>query len=688
MWSLLPLLGVVVLCLPVVLSPFSRRANHLVSRVALSLFGRYVSEINPGRRREAELLRAAHVPQTHRLYASRTLLFVGLFGVTGSVVGVYVGTGVLTALWTSVTAVREAIPAIVTVDSNLGRYRSLFPSTLFVWNLVWSATLGSLTALGTYWIRWGRVRYRVKLRAREIEATLPRTVAFVFALSRSGMPFPRVLATLSRNQQVYGEAAREVGVAVGEMEGFGTDVLTALERMSSRTPSDNLQEFGDNLVSVLGSGRSLSEYLRSQYERYLDEAESRQEQYLELLATFAEVYVTALVAGPLFLITILTVIGLVIDDTLLVIKLVTYLGLPVASLAFVLYVDRVVGSLEAGRFTRGAEGSRPRTSARTAPDGGGVDNRWRPNVERLAAYDRLVTFRRWWDRPVQRLLQAPTATFVATVPLGLAWVLFRSTPLSTDQSLLEALDGPVVEATLFAFVVFAAFYEVKKYRQGAIEDAVPDFLDRMASTNEAGLPVVDSIRRLSKTDLGALTEEIQRTRRDIGWGAEVQTALYRMQRRTGSPTLTRAMTLISNAMIASGDISPILKIAADEAQQTRRLRRERRQEMFTYLLVIYISFLVFVGITVALTVAFIPAVDATSAASADTTQPTAVTSGVLTGLREVNTEPYKLLFFHITAIQGVCSGLVAGLLGAGRIQDGVKHATLLLGLSYVTFLVV
>jgi flagellar protein FlaJ len=51
----------------------------------------------------------------------------------------------------------------------------------------------------------------------------------------------------------------------------------------------------------------------------------------------------------------------------------------------------------------------------------------------------------------------------------------------------------------------------------------------------------------------------------------------------------------------------------------------------------------------------------------------------------VNTGAYELLFFHISAVQAVCSGLIAGQLAEGGVADGVKHAAGLLALTYLVF---
>jgi len=154
----------------------------------------------------------------------------------------------------------------------------------------------------------------------------------------------------------------------------------------------------------------------------------------------------------------------------------------------------------------------------------------------------------------------------------------------------------------------------------------------------------------------------------------------------------RAVALVTNAMHASGDIGPVLRIAADESRATWSLRRERRQVMLTYLIVIYISFLVFLGIIASLSVSFIPAVEEAAIPGAGGTggvpgAPSGPT-GITAGLGAINASAYEQLFFHAAAVQAVCSGLVAGQLGEGSVKDGVKHVVVLLALSLLTFAVI
>ncbi len=718
----LPLLFAVGLLLPLVIEQGSRRANLLVSRIALSLFGDYVANESPRKQDQQSRLRAAHVETTHRVYAARTLLYCLILGVSGSVFGVYGAAALLLVLRVSGETVRAQLPTALSFLADLTRVTELGLSNLFVLTFVSSATVGTVLAFGVYWFRWAMLDEKADNRASEIEATLPRTIAFIYALSRSGMAFPAILDTLTRNRDVYGEAAVEIGVAVRDMNTFGTDVLSALDRMADRTPSEGMEEFGENLASVLGSGQSLSHFLKDQYDRYQEEAEAQQRQYLDLLSTFAEAYVTVLVAGPLFLITILVVIGLVLQETLGFLRIVVYLGVPLASGTFIAYINSSTKTIsetlgeerseipsvgisgitdvvdDEETTLAGGEGSpssaetddgRPSpSSAQTDGGVGTVEDQWAESRERLELYGKFESVLGWLRSPGELVLRNPEYSFAVTVPIGLWWMVARvgAVPLAPVAA-LRTVDTPFVEALLFGTGVFALLYEINKRRVKAIERVIPDFLDRLASINDAGVSVVQSIERLTRSDLDALGPELRRAWQDVRWGADVRAAFRRMERRIDSPMMTRATVLITNAMTASGEIAPVLEIAADEARASRRLQRERQQEMLTYLMVIYISFFVFIGIVFALSSSFIPAIDnANLGGASGGGLPGGVSSSVFGGLGSVDTAAYTLIFFHAAVMQAVFSGLVAGQLGEGSLADGAKHVVILLGLTMIAFL--
>lgn len=686
MLRMLPLLAALALAAVPLVARLYPDLDRPLNRLALAIFGDVAERGTPGSSKRQRSLRAARKPTTYREYAARSYLDAGIYGLSGAVVGAYVLGAVL-------AVVRSADVSTPVFDPA-----ALATGQLFALLLLFTGVVAGVGSFGSYYFRWMLVDHEATARATAIEATLPRTVSFLYALSRSGTPLSRVLETLAENEDAYGAAATELGVAVLDMRTFGTDVLTALRKVGRDTRSDQLAEFTENLASILDSGRNLPPFLADQYERYRDETAAQQEKYLELLSAFAEAYVTALVAGPLFLLTILVVIGLALEDTLPLVRLVAYAGLPFASVVFIVYLNDVTsvlredvdGSHEPGDDEAGpnhadewltggsdAEGMR-------ATDGGRAVDDQRANRERLAVYDGLRIIRRWADAPMESLLRRPEASFLVTIPLGLVWIAFAADPVPMDLfGAIAALDRPAVQAIIFTVGCYSLAYEINKRRVRAMEASVPDFLDRLASINGAGMTAVESLGRVAAGDVGELTPEVRRTWRDVQWGTDLGLALERLDRRVGSPALSRAVALVTNALRASGDVAPVLSIAADEARTTRRLRRERRGVMLTYLMVIHVSFLVFLGIVLALVVAFIPAIESAGGAAV----PEGMEVSGFNALGGVDADGYRNAFIHAAVIQAICSGIAAGQLGEGRIADGAKHVAGMLTLAFVTLFV-
>jgi flagellar protein FlaJ len=708
----LPLVVVFAALIALSLAPFVTSIDRFVSRVSLAAFGSFARRRKPANPKQVAALRGAHVGQTYRQYAARTLAYASIAALTGAILGVYLVAGLLVFLGNTPPGVQQQFPAAV---------QGLFATSpdaftlaeLFGIFLLSGATFGVLGAFATYQVRWLLPKYEAGERSRRIDASMERTVAFMYALSRSGMALPEVLRILARNREVYGESAREMSVVVKDVDMYGSDILRALQRLGQRTPSDELSEFAENLTSVLQSGQQLPRFLKQQYDYYAEEAEAQQDQFLELLATLAEAYVTLFVAGPLFLITILVVIGLTMGGTLNFLRVTAYVLIPIATVGFVVYLDSITESATGGSVDEDEAHSEATARFQSIPhpgrvarsDGGSVEaaagdvadaepfeaKRRSLNEERLDIHERLRPILYRLRHPFDVVLETPTTLLWVTTPLAALYLIARWWPLAVSGvSDVTIYDDPLLHATIFVLGTFAVAYEIHRRRVKAIEAGVPDFLDRFASTNEAGMAVVESLGRVVGSELGALTTELQRTWTDVQWGARIENAFERFRTRVSTPAISRVVTLTTNAMSASGDLGPVLRIAADEAKATRRLERDRRSELLTYLVVIYIAFFVFLAIVVALDLIFIPNIP-TAETGAGIPADSEVTTGPFSRasqLTQADKNAYSLVFFHTSLVQAVCSGLVAGQMGEGTIKAGAKHATIMLLIAYGLFLVI
>jgi flagellar protein FlaJ len=689
--SLLPGIVAVFAIGSYVLEKRTTRGKRFVSRLARATFGRFVSS---NETRE-QLIERAYIDTAYPTYAATSYLYAVLGLVGGAVAGGYLFAGLLLILE---PLLRKLAQLPNTITARLGLTPDfelvLAESTRLAIVLGGGLVVGLFVGVGAYAFRWKLPESNAEVRRRSINEGMPRTVAFMYALSRGGMSVKDVMGTLGENTAVYGEAAREMSVATREMDLFGRDIITAIRRMARRSPSEQFKTFAENFASVLQSGSSLSEFLRNQYDRFQAEAEERQEEVLDLLATIAEAYVTVLVAGVLFLITILLVFGLTTTDTLWLLQLMAYLIIPLANLGFVVFLAQKLEALGIGQRSAGAlldrydpeTPVRPSVPASTRRADGGVA-RDRDTATQLRRYDSLRRVKGAVRGPVRTLLWNPTRILYITVPIALLAFALRLPEAFLGTGInLRVLDDLVVQSLLFVLVTFAIVRELYKRRIDRIEAATPDLLERLASLNEAGMSVIEGVDRVRGSDLGVLSPEVERIWRDIEYGSNVGDALVRFGRRVRTRSITRVVVLLTNAMRASGQMGEVLRIASAQARAELKLRRQRRQQMLTYLVVIYISFAVFLVIILAVKQVLVPSLpQSVPTPTGDEINRLGVDTDQFSRIGSVDKAAYTLVFFHTALIQAVCSGLVAGLIGEGTLRDGAKHAAVLLGLAYLVF---
>jgi len=304
------------------------------------------------------------------------------------------------------------------------------------------------------------------------------------------------------------------------------------------------------------------------------------------------------------------------------------------------------------------------------------------NVERIRYYRLLAGVRDRFGHPIRTLVERPTLTLAITVPIVL-WALVGQLPTALEGGFdATAVDDTIAVGAFGVLTIFAIAYELHRRRLAAIEGAVPDLLDRLASVNEAGLSIVASIGRVRGSDLGPLGPELDRIWNDIQWGADLQTALGRFEGRVGTRSISRVVTLLTESMKASGNLETTLpnRRAASGGGSTSRARA-RKQAMVEYMVVVYVSFLVFLFIIAVLAGYLIPNLPTGGAEL-----PAASGSGIsgLGGFSQVSADAYAMLFYHDPR-SGDVLGLIAGQLSTGDVGAGTKHAAAMIGLSVLVF---
>lgn len=209
--------------------------------------------------------------------------------------------------------------------------------------VVLTFTLG-LTAVGSLY-GWGfqGPEVRAFMRAEKLEDQLPYATNYLASMAQADVTPEHLFENLSR-QPVYGEITVEAQRIRRDLHGFGMDLVTALQRASKRSPSEEFRDFLQGLVTAISAGGSMDAYLDTKAEQYMDDLQQDQEAFLDTLAILAESYVTVIVAGPLFVIIMLTVLVLFGARGRLPLELgyVMMLGIvPMANVGFAVAIDTV-----------------------------------------------------------------------------------------------------------------------------------------------------------------------------------------------------------------------------------------------------------------------------------------------------------------------------------------------------------
>ncbi|MCX6666259.1 MAG: type II secretion system F family protein [Euryarchaeota archaeon] len=205
--------------------------------------------------------------------------------------------------------------SMVLMNMMIGFLASFF-STLFLYLLV-PNNITALLILGVSSvipIMIGLVYIRLpvskaKTRGKNIDRYLPYIANFINTMSAAGISPSEVFGTVS-GIDLYGEVQKEAQKITAEIELMGIDAVTALNHAIAISPSKKFAEFVQGIVGVIQSGSELAPYFERCVDKYMFDDLDDRKKNLESLGIMAETFVTTVIAFPLFLVIIISIMGL------------------------------------------------------------------------------------------------------------------------------------------------------------------------------------------------------------------------------------------------------------------------------------------------------------------------------------------------------------------------------------------
>jgi len=164
---------------------------------------------------------------------------------------------------------------------------------------------------------------------------------------------------------------------------------------------------------------------------------------------------------------------------------------------------------------------------------------------------------------------------------------------------------------------------------------------------------------------------LKRLASQMSWGMSFEEALETFAMHVDTTLVKRVVPIIIEASHSGGRIEKVFEPMGKFIQATLTLEKERKERTRPYVAIIYVAFFVFLFTIVLLFRSFFTPV----------TQDSLLLGNVL-----LTPEAARRLFFHMSALQAFFGGLVAGKMGDGTIDGGLKHSLILLACGLLIFM--
>jgi Flp pilus assembly protein TadB len=148
------------------------------------------------------------------------------------------------------------------------------------------------------------------------------------------------------------------------------------------------------------------------------------------------------------------------------------------------------------------------------------------------------------------------------------------------------LMGTVMLALAGAYLPFSRLGRAAKKRKADIQRALPDFLDMLASTVQAGLGFNAALNHAVDVAAGPLGDEIKAALSEVRMGRSKADALRAMADRVKQEQLSAVVTAVVQAERLGSNMAQILDELAEEVRNRRMMRAEELANMMPTKMVI------------------------------------------------------------------------------------------------------
>ncbi len=388
-------------------------------------------------------------------------------------------------------------------------------------------------------------------RARALEREMPFAAAYISVMASGGIS-PYTSTKRLAQVDIMPAMRKEAREIMREVEVFGVDPLTALQRSAENNPLDLYKDFMSGYASTVITGGDIGHFLESKTYDIFKMRSLRMKVAAERLGTLLESFIIVMVLMSLCFYILFSVeaiysTGMSIYSTMI---MYTYLFAPMLSMVFI-YL---------------AHGMQPKSPL----------NDWRPY--KVAVLSSAI---------------AGLVLMLLTSFLGMISIpVFVDLATALAISLFIATAPPAIVHTRLAG------------RKQQLEKGLASFLRDLTETRKTGMSPEKCIENLAKRKYGEFSKELTNISSKLSWGIPLRKVFIGFMKRTKSWLAQLVVFLLVEAIDVGGGTIGMLESLTRFNNMTQEVEKEKRMASRPYMIIPYFAAIMLMSTTL-LTLLFV-----------------------------------------------------------------------------------
>jgi archaellum biogenesis protein FlaJ (TadC family) len=157
----------------------------------------------------------------------------------------------------------------------------------------------------------------------------------------------------------------------------------------------------------------------------------------------------------------------------------------------------------------------------------------------------------------------------------------------------------IIMGVLMAIIPYGILSFLKSRYKDEIENQFPLFLKGLAESKRGGMTLIEAFDSAKNSDYGRLNQPIDEAHNQLTWGIPFTEVMDRFREEMSESTvINQSTSIILQSFRSGGDITETIESVAEDASRLRTAVEEKNSKLKQQLLVMYVIFFLFVGITI------------------------------------------------------------------------------------------